>query len=109
METAPSPSNPVLTATSEAKASRVKHTPAASKVSEQGVSTYTFAFLDGGTFISARRLRIARIAVIMRSNSRSSAAKLRASSNWGHFATIRLSPSWGMDCQISSVIKGIKG
>ena len=50
-------------------------------------------FLEGGTFISERRLRMARMASIMDSMAASSALKFRASLYSGHLAMIRASPS----------------
>ena len=62
--------------------------------------------LEGGTFISARRLRMARIAVISASICFSSAGKDRASLALGQSVTMMDSPTWGRVCQISSVMKG---
>ena len=78
-------------------------------VAFDSVSTKSFAFFEGGTFISARRLRTARIISITFSNSASSLAKLSSSLTLGHSEIIIDSPLWGNACQISSVMKGIKG
>ena len=66
-------------------------------------------FLEGGTFFSARRVRTALMAAMTRSISASSAGNSRVLSATGQGETISASPSWGRACQISSVMKGIKG
>ena len=73
------------------------------------VSTYSVAFLEGGTFISALRLRIARMAFMTDSIWASSVLKFNASLASGHLATIRALSRSGRLCQISSVMKGMKG
>ena len=107
--TAPGTSKLSPTRTAEAEASRWMKGAPVWKVSAKAVSTYTSALREGGTFISARRLRMARMASITRSISFSSAGKASASSYTGQGARMSASPSWGRDCQISSVTKGMKG
>ena len=81
----------------------------ASKAAASAVSMARWAFLEGGTFISLRRVRTAVISSMTFFISASAWGKAWPSSCWGQGATIRASPSWGRLCQISSVRKGIKG
>ena len=71
------------------------------------------AFLEGGTFISARRARMALMVSITASMASVSAGKSSAASYSGHREVIRywlVSPAvLGRACQISSVMKGMKG
>ena len=97
------------TVTSEAEARRSKKEAPFSKVSVKSVSMKRWAFREGGTFFSARTLRMALTAAMIRPNSRSSSAKFRDSSYAGNFAIMMVSQSLGMACQISSVMKGMKG
>ena len=69
----------------------------------------SLALREGGTFISARRLRTARMTSMTRSKPASSSGKARASSYFGYGATMSASPSCGMAWKISSVMKGMKG
>ena len=80
-----------------------------SKAAVSPVSIYRWAFLEGGTFISLRRVRTAVMSSMTFFISASAWGKAWPSSYWGQGATIRASPSWGRLCQISSVTKGIKG
>ena len=99
--------SPICTAAAEA--SRCRNGTPAAKVSAKAVSIYRSALLEGGTFISARRLRMLRMTSMICSISFSCAGKQSAGSYTGHGAIISASPSCGRDCQISSVMNGIKG
>ena len=110
METALSiPSNFSPTDTSLADERRLKNSVPFLKVSPFNVSINTCAFLDGATFISARRLRTAFTAVIILFICSSSSGNERASLNSAQGDSIIVSPSCGRVCHISSVINGING
>ena len=81
----------------------------ASKAAVSAASMARWAFLEGGTFISLRRVRTAVISSMTFFISASAWGKARPSSYSGQGATIRASPWWGRLCQISSVTKGMKG
>ena len=81
----------------------------AENVSFFSVRMSTLAFLEGGTFISARRLRMARTASIRLSICASSAAKCSSSLYSGHADTITDGPSCGSACQMVSVMNGMNG
>ena len=78
-------------------------------MSRSPVATVRWAFLLGGTFISDRRVRTPRMASMISSMAFSSSGKSRAASATGQSDSMRKSPSWGRACQISSVMKGMKG
>ncbi len=77
MQTAPSISMPSSTSTSDAPASFCINSTESLKVSTWEVLIYILAFLEWGTFISARRFLIALTASIIMFICSSSAAKQR--------------------------------
>ena len=68
-----------------------------------------WAFLEGGTFISARRARMALMGSITASMADSSAGKSSSGRYTGHWEVMMNFPSWGRAWKISSVMKGMKG
>ncbi len=97
------------TSTEAADANRSRKGTQSLNTWAEAVSMWRLAFLEGGTFISARRLRMALMASITIVNCCASVLNSSAGSNSGQEEIMMLSPSWGSACQISSVMKGIKG
>ena len=108
----PRPLGPV-TVTSLAYPSRLRKGMPAVKMACSPVAMVRWAFLEGGTFISDRRVRTAFTASMRSSTAFSSWGKARSWRYWGQDWSMRnftsLPASWGRACQISSVRKGMKG
>ena len=103
-----------MTVTSLAQDSRFRRGAPWVKASRSKVAMVTWAFLEGGTFSSERLPRITFTASFKSSTALASCVKVNSSFTSGHFWSMRKPSSptpsaWGSACQISSVIKGMKG
>ena len=95
--------------TDAAEASLSKKSFPCSNTAPSAVSMCRAAFFEGGTFISARRFLMPRIAAIIFSNCFSSASNVSFSSYCGNTDKIHGTSLSETADQISSVTNGIKG
>ena len=98
-----------LTVTPSAPARRPKNGIPAVKTFSRCVEIVMFTRLFAGTFISARRARMAVIASLISSIDSSSCGKASSSRQTGQSLAMMNLPSCGMACQISSVMNGMNG